>query len=81
MGFITEIGRFLKVMLVSMLPIVEVKGAIPMGMLWDERLGGVCRGDNRFVDTRAVYNVAAQARAALAKEPAVQALPRIRRLV
>ena len=34
MGFITEIGRFLKVMLVSMLPIVEVKGAIPMGMLW-----------------------------------------------
>lgn len=34
MSFLTEMSAFLKVMLVSMLPIIEVKGAIPMGLLW-----------------------------------------------
>ncbi len=34
MSVINEISEFIKVMLVSMLPIVEVKGAIPMGLLW-----------------------------------------------
>ncbi len=34
MSVIGEISDFIKVMFVSMLPIVEVKGAIPMGLLW-----------------------------------------------
>lgn len=34
MNFIGNVGNFIKVMIVAMLPIVEVKGAIPMGLIW-----------------------------------------------
>ena len=34
MNPLAEIGSLTKVALVAMLPIIEVKGAIPMGLVW-----------------------------------------------